>query len=76
MCLCQSDWVSATERVLKKGEWNSVIIASGTSELGAFFTDCAWASNVKDKDSFDPLQGVWLTGDLTNHNVESAIFIW
>ncbi len=23
--------------------------------------------------SIDPSQGVWLTGDLTNHNVESAI---
>ncbi len=24
----------------------------------------------------DPLPGVWLTGDLTNHNTESIIFVW
>lgn len=24
----------------------------------------------------DPSQGVWLTGDLTNHDAESAFFVW
>ncbi len=51
--------MSATERVLKKGELNSVtMFASGTSELGAFFTDCACTSNAKDKGSIDPSHGV------------------
>ncbi len=50
----------ATERVLKKGELNSLIMfASGTSELGeAFFTDCACTRNAKDKGSIDPSHGV------------------